>query len=108
MALALIPSITKARLENDRKRSLTHMTSIWRFTLYLASGATVGLIVLLPEINTFLFKEDLGTVSLRIFMMGMVFSALSISTASILQGIGQINGTASLFLFVLVIKFAAN
>ena len=108
MALALIPSITKARLENDRKRSLTHMTSIWRFTLYLASGATVGLIVLLPEINTFLFKDDLGTVSLRIFMIAIVFSALSISTASILQGIGQIYRTAFFILIGLAIKFGAN
>lgn len=108
MALALIPSVTKARLKTDHKRSASYIASTWRFTLYLASGATIGLIVLFPEVNTLLFKEDLGTVSLQIFVVTIIFSAISISTASILQGFGQIYRTALFVLLGLVVKLAFN
>lgn len=108
LALALIPSVTKLRLKNDRTRFANYIASTWRFTLYLAGGATVGLIVLFPEVNTLLFKEDIGTVSLQVFSITIIFSALSIATASILQGLGQIYRTAIFVIIGVVAKLALN
>ena len=108
LALALIPSVTKLRLKNDRKRFTSYVASTWRFTLYLASGATVGLIVLFPEVNTLLFKVDLGSISLRIFSVTIIFSALSISTASILQGLGYIYQTALFVIVGMIAKLILN
>ncbi|WP_067841266.1 putative polysaccharide biosynthesis protein [Amphibacillus sediminis] len=108
LALALIPSVTKARLSKDRERFIGYVSSTWRFTLYLATGATAGLIILFPEVNTVLFKEDIGTFSLRVFSITILFAALSISTAAILQGLGHIYRTAIFVLIGVWIKWVAN
>lgn len=108
LALALIPSVTKARLSDDKDRFLGYIASTWRFTLYLASGATIGLIILFPEVNTLLFKENLGSTSLQIFTITIIFSALSISTASILQGLGHIFRTAVFVLIGVIVKWGLN
>lgn len=108
LALTLIPSVTKLRLKKDHTRFINYVASTWRFTLYLAAGATVGLIVLFPEVNTLLFKEDIGTVSLQVFSITIIFSALSISTASILQGLGQIYRTALFVIIGVVAKLILN
>ncbi|HHU20157.1 MAG TPA: polysaccharide biosynthesis protein [Bacilli bacterium] len=108
LALAMIPSATKLRLSSDRIRFTNYIASTWRFTLYLASGATVGLIVLFPEVNTLLYKEDLATLSLQVFSITIIFSALSISTASILHGLGQIYRTAFFVVIGVVVKLGLN
>lgn len=108
LALALIPSVTKARISDDQDRFLGYIASTWRFTLYIASGATVGLIVLFPEVNMLLFKENIGSTSLRIFTVTIVFAALSISTASILHGFGHIVRTALFVLIGVIVKGVLN
>ncbi|MCZ0703597.1 PST family polysaccharide transporter [Natronobacillus azotifigens] len=108
LTLALIPTVTKARLSDDQERFIGYITSTWRFTLYLAGGATVGLILLFSEVNTLLFKEDVGTLSLQVFSITIVFAALSISTAAILQGLGQIYRTAFFVLAGVIVKMIGN
>ncbi|SEO92047.1 polysaccharide transporter, PST family [Amphibacillus marinus] len=108
LTLALIPSVTKARLLSNQEQFRAYITSTWRFTLYLSAGATAGLIVLLPEINLVLFKEDVGTVSLQIFTFTILFASLSISTAAILQGLEYVYRTAIFVLIGVLAKFIFN
>ncbi|WP_017470334.1 putative polysaccharide biosynthesis protein [Amphibacillus jilinensis] len=108
LTLALIPSVTKARLSKDQERFSSYISSTWRFTLYLASAATAGLIVLFPEINSVLFLENTGTFSLQLFMLTIIFASLAISTAAILQGLDHIFRTALFVLVGVVVKLLLN
>lgn len=108
IALAIIPSMTKVHLTDQDQGYTNDIGSAWRFTLYLAGGATVGLIILFSEVNTLLFKEDIGTFSLQVFSITIVFAALSISTSAVLQGLGRVYRTALFVLIGVVVKWVGN
>lgn len=99
LALALLPTITNKRLENQPDKFFTYIRSAWKFSLYLSVGAAAGLIAIFPHVNSLLFKDTNGTTSLQILALSIVFASLSITTATILQGIGYVYRTA---LFVIV------
>ncbi|MCT2534309.1 polysaccharide biosynthesis protein [Aquibacillus koreensis] len=108
LALALIPSITKQRLEQNPEQFIVHIQSALKLSFYLATAATVGLIAIFPHVNVLLFRNDLGTMSLRILSVAILVSSLAITTATILQGIGFMYRTALFIVFGLVMKAVLN
>jgi len=107
-ALALLPSITKQRLKKNPNQFFTYIQSAWKFSLYLSVGAAAGLIAVFPQANTLLFKDAEGTFSLQILSMTIVFASLSITTATILQGLGFVYRTALIIVFGVVMKGLLN
>lgn len=99
LALALLPTITTQRLKSKPDEFHSYIRSSWKFSLYLSAGATVGLIALFPYVNILLFKDVSGTGILQLLSITIVLASLSITTATILQGIGYVYRTA---LFVIV------
>ncbi|WP_106495601.1 putative polysaccharide biosynthesis protein [Lentibacillus sp. Marseille-P4043] len=107
-ALALIPSISKQKLQSNPQQSYHYIRSGLIFSFYLAVGATVGLLVIFPEVNTVLFENDLGTTSLRILSIAVFLCSLAITASSILQGLGYIKRTAAFILIAFFIKWTLN
>ncbi|MGY0694531.1 putative polysaccharide biosynthesis protein [Virgibacillus sp. FSP13] len=107
-ALALIPSISRQKLQSDPRQSYHYIRSGLLFSFYLAVGATVGLLVIFPEVNTVLFKNDLGTTSLRILSIAVFLCSLAITTSSVLQGLGYIKRTAAFILIAFFMKWTLN
>ncbi|MFB1051067.1 oligosaccharide flippase family protein [Paraliobacillus sp. JSM ZJ581] len=107
-ALALTPTITKDRLQKHEKQFISYIRSAWKFSLYLSAGAAIGLTTLFSHVNELLFLSSSGTTTLQMLALTIIFAALSITTASILQGFGYMYRTAFFVLIGVGIKFLLN
>lgn len=101
-ALASIPIISSRKMKEHPHRVYHQIQTAFLYSFYLAAGATVGLIILFPETNILLYENAKGTASLRLLVSTMFFSALVVTGAAILQGLGYFKKTA-LFLFIVIL-----
>lgn len=107
-ALALLPSVTKEKLRTNANTLYAHLQGTLLFSFYLAAGATIGLILLFPEVNTLLFQNGKGTTDLQILVLSIFLSSLAMTGAAILQGLEYRKRTAGFILIAFFIKWTAN
>lgn len=108
LALALIPTITKQRLEQQPDKFHNHLHSALKISLFLAAGATVGLIMIFPYVNELLYQNNHGETYLRILMVVILFSSIAITTSSVLQGVDAVYQTAGVILAGAAVKWGGN
>lgn len=102
-ALALVPTIVQ-----DGKKRADAIRESLLFSFYLAGAASVGIIILMPEINSLLFMNQAGTGSLQILAGSIVLSAIAVTACSILQNIGKGKTVALWIIIVCVLKWFFN
>ncbi|MEW9675299.1 polysaccharide biosynthesis protein [Lentibacillus sp. L22] len=107
-ALALIPSISKEERSQSPGPFYFHIRAAMKCSIYLAIGATIGLVMIFPEVNMLLFQDDKGTGSLRTLVVAILLCSVAITAASILQGLGYVKRTAMFILLALLIKWLLN
>lgn len=107
-ALAMIPSISKNKLKTEPERFYQSVRSSIKVSLYLAIGATAGLIAIMPQANILLYQDTKGTSDLRILMLAIVLSAVGVTCATILQGLGMIKRIAVFIVLSVCIKWLGN
>lgn len=107
-AMALIPTISKKRLEENSNELYGYIRGALLFSFYLAAGAVIGLITIFPETNTLLFQNTKGTTTLQILAIAIFLSSISITISSILQGLGYFKRTAGFIVGAFLIKWMAN
>jgi len=103
-ALALVPSLHEQMEEED----LHSIREALFVSMYVASAATIGLILLYEEINILLFKDSLGTTVLQILSLSILLLSLSITGNAILQGYGAVKWTVASLIIALFIKGILN
>ncbi|MBA2176998.1 polysaccharide biosynthesis protein [Halobacillus locisalis] len=108
IALALIPSVSQKRLQNQPREMSRSIRSAIKFSFIIALGSTVGLILLFPTINPLFFIDTKGTDALQWLMLVILLSSMTLTTASILQGLDHIKTTALFILGGIVVKVLAN
>lgn len=86
-ALALIPEIT-SRKKEWKEKTLQTIKDTLTISFYIAAGATLGLIFILPEANILLFEDKSGTKSLQILMFAILFGSIAVTSNAILQSYG--------------------
>ncbi|MFE8698220.1 oligosaccharide flippase family protein [Cytobacillus sp. FJAT-53684] len=108
-SLTLVPSITKAFVENDRT-SLNHqLNQAFQVLLFLTLPAVVGLSLLAEPIFTLFYDHnDLGTEVLRTYAPVAILFAYFLVTAAILQGINEQRFTVLSLLVGLLLKLSLN
>ncbi|MEH7502184.1 polysaccharide biosynthesis protein [Neobacillus drentensis] len=108
-SLTLIPSVTKAFVEKDRKNMDRQLNQTFQVLLYLTLPAAIGLSLLAEPVYTAFYEHDsLGTQVLSAYApVAILFSLYSV-TAAILQGINEQRFTILSLLIGLLIKFALN
>lgn len=84
LAMAIIPTFTGKSLFFKEQ-----IESALKICLIFASGATIGLIGIYPEVNRLLFKDLSGTLSLQVLTLAIVLTAFSITGMAILQNLGN-------------------
>ncbi|MFA1822379.1 oligosaccharide flippase family protein [Virgibacillus oceani] len=107
-ALALLPAVTKQKLESNPDAFYSYIQGTLLFSFYLAIGATVGLVFIFPETNTLLFQNDKGTTDLQILVVSILLSSMAMTGAAILQGLGYMKRTAGFILIAFFVKWTAN
>jgi PST family polysaccharide transporter len=102
-ALALVPSVVEGS-----KARITAIREAMLISFYIATGACIGLVVLMPEVNQLLYTNTAGTTSLQVLAFAIVFSSVSITACSVLQSMGQIKRVALLILLSFAVKWGLN
>ncbi|MFS0562836.1 polysaccharide biosynthesis protein [Terribacillus sp. 179-K 1B1 HS] len=108
LALAFVPSITKKQLKSEKKAVIKLMQSGWKLSFLLSIAAAAGLIILFPLINELLFKADVGTYSLQVFMLTIFVCSLTLTTASMLETLGKWKQTAVIIAVGFLLKWFLN
>ncbi len=108
-SLALVPSITKAFIDNDRQGLKQQLNQTFQVLLFLTLPAAIGLSLLAEPIYTVFYEhKELGFEVLRAYApVGILFS-LFLVTSSILQGINEQRWTVLSLLVGLLVKLSLN
>lgn len=101
-ALALIPATSKKNINEN------NIVDALLISFYISIGATVGLVILLPEVNMLLFKNSVETISLRILVSSILFCSIVITVNALLQTLGFAFRTAIYIGIILCIKWFLN
>jgi O-antigen/teichoic acid export membrane protein len=108
-SLTLVPSITKAFVENDRKSLKQQLDQTFQVLMYLTVPAAIGLSLLAePAFTVFYENKELGTEILRLYAPVAILFALFTVTAAILQGINEQRFTILSLLTGLLVKLSLN
>jgi O-antigen/teichoic acid export membrane protein len=108
-SLALVPSITKSFIENDRKGLNNQLNQAFQVLLYLTIPASIGLSLLAEPVYTVFYEHKmLGIEVLQAYAPVGILFALYLVTASILQGINEQRFTVLTLLVGLLIKLSLN
>lgn len=108
-SLTLVPSITKAFTENDRKGMRRQLDQTFQVLLYLTVPAAMGIAILAePMYTVFYAHNDLGTEVLTTYAPVAILFALFSVTAAILQGINEQRFTILSLLTGLLVKLTFN
>jgi O-antigen/teichoic acid export membrane protein len=108
-SLTLVPSITKAFVENDRKSMRRQLDQTFQVLMYLTVPAALGLALLAQPMFTVFYENDvLGTEVLRTYAPVAILFALYSVTAAILQGINEQRFTILSLLTGLLVKLSLN
>lgn len=92
LSSSLIPSLSRAMAERNRKQVLGKAASAVRFSMIIAIPSAAGLAVLASPISNLLFYGSDNTMLAKMTMIGsvaVVFFSLSTVTNAISQGIGR-------------------
>jgi O-antigen/teichoic acid export membrane protein len=108
-SLTLVPSITKAFVENDQKSMNHQLNQAFQVLLFLTLPAAIGLSLLAEPVYTVFYEHDpLGIEVLRAYAPVAILFSLYAVTAAILQGINEQRFTILSLLVGLLIKLTLN
>lgn len=108
-SLTLVPSVTKAFIEKDRKELNRQLNQTFQVLMFLTLPAVIGLSILAEPVFTVFYEhKELGTQVLRAYAPVAILFALYSVTAAILQGINEQRYTILSLLVGLLIKLALN
>ncbi|WP_318767155.1 polysaccharide biosynthesis protein [Lactiplantibacillus carotarum] len=114
----LLPALTNALAKRQLIEFKRHTQAMVHVSLALSMAATVGLIVLMPQINRLLFGSLEGTTALRVYVLSIIFAALITTYTSVLQSLNQYTAmiigivaglaTKVTFNYIMVVHFGIN
>lgn len=85
LTTSFLPTLTKYHMENKQVFYERAVGTFLRLTVVISSAASVGLIMLLPYVNSSLFGDDGETLSLSIFMGTIFFMSLVLAFQTLFQ-----------------------
>lgn len=108
-SLTLIPTITKAYVERDRKSLRKYLNQTFQVLMFLTLPAVVGMAVLAgPVYAAFYSYDPLGEQVLRWYAPTAILFALFSVTAAVLQGINQQRFSVVSLTLGLLVKLSLN
>ncbi len=108
-SLTLVPSITKAFVENDQQNLNRQLNQTFQVLLFLTLPAAIGLSLLAEPVYTAFYEHDpLGTQVLAAYAPVAILFSLYTVTAAILQGINEQRFTILSLLVGLLVKLSIN
>lgn len=103
-ATSLMPQLGQSNLAMQQRI----ITVSCRLGLWLATSATVGLVVLMPQINTLLFKDAAYSGPLALYCCAVIFWSYATLMNIIMQARHQSQGNVLLVCLAVVLKLLLN
>ncbi|HEX6923154.1 MAG TPA: polysaccharide biosynthesis protein [Bacillales bacterium] len=107
-SLAFVPAMARAKVQGDWKFVYEKSEFAVRLSAAFGMAAIVGFALLARPVNIMLFEDDSGSGTLAWFGVTMLFSMIVMTTAGILQAIGETRRTIHHTWIGLVLKLALN
>jgi stage V sporulation protein B len=108
LSLSLVPAIAEACVLRQHQLIAGRTELALRLTFLIGLPASVGLAVVAGPVNVMLYENQNGTVALTILAFTTIFSTLGITSAGILQGMGEVNLPVRNLLIGVVVKILLN
>lgn len=108
LSIALVPAISEGKIKNDLNLVNRSSELALKLTLIISLPATIGLIILARPINIMLYKDAVGSVTIAIYALVIIFSTLYVTSAGILQGLGRVMVPAKNLFIGIIIKIILN
>jgi PST family polysaccharide transporter len=108
IALSIVPAVAESKERRLLRQTASRAELAIKLTLWLGIPATIGLAVIAEPVNVMLFRNEEGTLAVRIAAFTVMFSTLSMTCTGILQGVGHMLLPARILLMAVVLKVVAN
>lgn len=108
LALAIVPLVAHASKRGNGKNADRFIQLTYRTSLLFGIAAAVGLVLVMPNVNTALFENaDLSNV-LSVFVVQIVWLSLIMTLTAMLQGLDRLKTPASLLVIGIIFKILFN
>ncbi|WP_295746348.1 polysaccharide biosynthesis protein [uncultured Limosilactobacillus sp.] len=108
LSAALLPSLAEKWHEGDRQTFAHTYRVLFHVCIMLATMAAFGMMILMPFINTFLFKNSRGSGALTVLMLAIPLAALVSAFCAVLQSIHSLKAMTGGLVAGLVVKCSLN
>ncbi|WP_286884376.1 putative polysaccharide biosynthesis protein [Aneurinibacillus sp. UBA3580] len=108
LSLSLVPAIAEARALNQHRLIAARTELALRLTFLFGLPASIGLSIVAGPVNVMLYENGNGTTALTVLAFTTIFSTLGITSAGILQGMGEVNLPVRNLLVGVVVKLLLN
>lgn len=108
LSVMFIPALAEAKYKGDVSLIDSRCRLSLRWFWLLGLAASVGLAVLAEPINIALYGDNAGSATMRLLAFTAASGTLSVITAALLQGLGEVRAPALHLLAAALLKAALN
>ena len=105
---SLLPALERAKVKKQADLFLATAKTLLKISLTLAMAATVGMISIMPQLNTLLFGDCFLSQSLDVYVVSIVLMTLIGTFNAILQSLNYIKETVTALLAGIGVKILLN
>ncbi|WYP26630.1 polysaccharide biosynthesis protein [Alkalihalobacillus sp. FSL W8-0930] len=108
LALALVPAMSEARVRKEKLAVWQYQDMSLRLSFLIGGSATIGMVIIMEPLNHMLFTDIEGSGFLRVLVLSIASSAVYLTVAAVLQGLGRIRVPVIILGIGLVLKTIIN
>ncbi|WP_010309082.1 putative polysaccharide biosynthesis protein [Kurthia senegalensis] len=108
LAMAVVPLITIEMKRRRVREAEKYMRLTFNVSVMIGVAATAGLIAVMPYMNTMMFKTDVLSGVLSLFVVQIVWLSIIMPMMAVLQGLGYTKHPSLLLIAGLIVKLLCN
>ena len=108
LSLAIVPLVAHKSRKNSGRNAVPFIQLTYRTSILFGWAASLGLVLVMPYINVMLFKTDMLSDVLMLYVVQIVPLSIILTFTAILQGYGKIKMPAIFLLVGFIVKMIVN
>ena len=108
LSLAIVPLVAHKSKNNSGRNAVPFIQLTYRTSVLFGWAASLGLVLVMPYINVMLFKTDMLSDVLMLYILQIVPLSIILTFTAILQGYGKIKMPAMFLLVGFIVKMLLN
>lgn len=108
LSLAIVPLVAHKSKKNSGRNAVPFIQLTYRTSVLFGWAASLGLVLVMPYINAMLFKTDMLSEVLMLYVLQVVPLSIILTFTAILQGYGKLKKPAIFLLIGFIVKIILN